>query len=102
MRQAHYIYHHSDRSWQQSLVTSWQLYYLRQFIDKGAVKFCYRKMDGTIRTAFGAKYTGSFKGSVRREKPLNVFCYYDKMKCAHRSFRIENFVGISNCWSYEK
>ena len=94
MRYAHHIYHNSERSWRESLVTAWELYHLKQALLKGRVKFYYKKKDGVYRVAFGTLAL-HLKTVSKKAENLTVLTYYDLERNAFRCFKIENFLYMS-------
>lgn len=73
---------------------------LKARMSEGAVKFVFRKKDGSLRTAIGTNKSTivpnfyQFKGSARPE-PVDTYRYFDLEKGAFRSFTKANLVSIA-------
>lgn len=62
------------------------------------VRFCYRKINGEIRTAVGTLQQNAVEANVEGtgipKRFYGMFAYLDLEKMAWRGFRTENFIGI--------
>lgn len=99
MKYAHHIYHNSKREWPQSVKTAWQVYFCMRKMTKGPVKFYYRKLDGSIRCAFGRLNNVPRKPIKATPARFDVFTYYDIERRNFRCFKTENFIGYSKTWN---
>jgi hypothetical protein len=92
---AHLIFSSTRISFSDALKKAWKLYRLsKQLFSKDEVKFSYKKVDGSLRTAYGTlKNVSQFiKGNGT---PNNkVFNYWDLEAVGFRCFKIENIVSI--------
>lgn len=65
---------------------------------KGIVRFYFRKVDGTIREAYGtlkAELMPETKGSDNRKKNESVQVYFDTEKQEFRCFKLANLVALN-------
>ena len=75
---------------------------LLSLLNKGIVKFTYRKVDGSIRKAVGSRNLDAIRVAfgVRVPTPktgnTNPTAYYDLEKEAWRSFKAENVLSIND------
>jgi hypothetical protein len=62
------------------------------------VRFCYRKLNGEIRTAVGTLQENAVEANVVGtgipKRFYGMFAYLDLEKMAWRGFKFENFIGI--------
>ncbi len=62
------------------------------------VRFCYRKLNGEIRTAVGTLQENAVEANVVGtgvpKRFYGMFAYLDLEKMAWRGFKVENFIGI--------
>lgn len=62
------------------------------------VRFCYEKLDGSIRTAVGTLQTEAVKANVVNggipKRFYGMFVYLDLEKMAWRGFKEERIIGI--------
>lgn len=62
------------------------------------VRFCYRKINGEIRTAVGTLQENAVQANVVGtgvpKRFYGMFAYLDLEKMAWRGFKVENFIGI--------
>lgn len=62
------------------------------------VRFCYRKINGEIRTAVGTLQENAVEANVVGtgvpKRFYGMFAYLDLEKMAWRGFKLENFIGI--------
>lgn len=101
---AYGIFNSSLRYWPECLRKAWQVYHLRNMLEKGTVSFAYGKTDGTLRFATGTLCNVSLKASQACEKNYRTVCYYDLDASGYRSFRAENLIIVYD-WKqvfYEK
>lgn len=96
MRNAIALLKATGETWRTCLLKAWEIYRLRKAMRQGVVHFIYRKADGGIREAHGTlmniPVSASFKGT--KAPNFATVCYYDKVKEAFRSFRVENLVVV--------
>ena len=62
------------------------------------VRFCYQKMDGSIRYAVGTLQSDSVKANINGtgipKRYYGMFVYLDLQKMAWRGFKEERIIGI--------
>lgn len=81
----------------EALKQAWALFKLKAKMRLGIVRFYYRKVDGTIREAWGTladNIVPPTKGCNRRENPT-VQNYYDTEREDWRCFKIANLVNVA-------
>ena len=82
----------------EALKKAWQVFKLKAKMAKGIVKFYFRKIDGTIREAYGTLRTDLIpqteSSSDSRKKNDTVQTYYDTEKQSFRCFKVANLVEI--------
>lgn len=80
----------------EALKTAWANIKLRAAFNKGIVRFYYRKIDGTLREAFGT-LKSDLVPPVSHERRNEATCqtYYDTEKQAWRCYKKANLVKIS-------
>ena len=103
MFHAHQVYRNSQCSWQDAMFKAWKIYYCCRAMRDGAVKFYYKKKDGSQRCAFGT-LKDLPKPKTGNDGDFNpaVICYYDLERDSWRSFKAENFIGFYNTWKINK
>jgi len=97
MNFAHHIFEATSTTWSEALKKAWQLYRLAKAMRKGVVKFCYEKVDGSARIAYGTLCNlpaGITSKRGGKQPSASTMCYWDTKKNAFRSFRVENFIAI--------
>ena len=72
---------------------------LRTLLAKNIVRFTFRKVDGTIRTAIGTRNLGIASATLGYEIPMpkgdvQPYSYYDLEKCGWRSYKPNNLISI--------
>lgn len=73
---------------------------LAESVSSEIVHFSYRKMDGSVRRAYGTRdsslisHNGTGSGERRKSGTSGTFAYYDLEKKDWRCFRYENIIGI--------
>ena len=80
----------------EALKTAWANFKLKKAMRKGIVRFYFRKVDGTIREAYGTLKESLLPptlGAGRKENPT-VQVYYDTEKEGWRSYKIANLVNL--------
>ena len=80
----------------EAMKQSWKVLKLKEALKKGIVKFCYQKLNGEIRTAWGTLKEGLIpetKGTERK-KNESLITYYDNEKVTFRSFKIANLIKV--------
>ena len=97
MKYAYQLWLVTGETWSVCLKKSWNLYRFMKRLKEGVIEFTYQKIDGSIRKAYG---TLLFRNSVipvnemRNSKfSFKTITYFDIVKNAFRSFRIENLIG---------
>ena len=81
----------------EALRQAWLQIKLRIRMAKGVVKFWYRKVDGTVREAYGTlcdRLTPPTMGCGRRTNPT-VQNYFDTEKGEWRCYKIANLMRIA-------
>lgn len=79
----------------EALRKAWQVFKLKAAMAKGIVRFYFRKVDGTIREAYGtlkAELMPETKGNDNRKKNDSVQVYFDTEKQEFRCFKLANLV----------
>lgn len=82
----------------EALRKAWQVFKLKSQMAKGIVRFYFRKVDGTIREAYGtlkAELMPETKGSDNRKKNDSVQVYFDTEKQEFRCFKLANLVALN-------
>ena len=82
----------------EALKKAWQVFKLKAKMAKGIVRFYFRKVDGTIREAYGtlrADLMPEIKGDDTRRKNDTTQTYYDTEKQSFRCFKLANLVSIA-------
>lgn len=76
----------------EALKRAWQLYRLRKQMKSTPIKFLYKKVDGSLREAYGTlvDVMNTVKGNGK--ECFKTFKYFDLEAEAWRSFRVENFI----------
>ena len=80
-----------------ALKKAWQVFKLKAQMMKGIVRFYFRKVDGSIREAYGtlrADLMPEVKGEDNRRKNDTVQTYFDTEKQEFRCFKIVNIVTL--------
>jgi len=81
----------------QALTKSWAIYRLQKNMRSSVVEFRYKKIDGSIRQAFGTLIASVIdpliKGTEKKHNPTLV-TYFDNQKQEFRCFKEENLITI--------
>lgn len=79
----------------EALKTAWANFKLKKAMKKGIVRFYFRKVDGTIREAYGTLKESLLPSTMsgRKHNPT-VQVYYDTEKESWRSYKIANLVNL--------
>lgn len=79
----------------EALKTSWANIKLKKAMKVGIVRFYFKKVDGSMREAFGTLKESllPITGDKRKENPT-IQTYYDTEKEAWRCFKVANLVRI--------
>lgn len=80
----------------EAMKQAWAISKLRKAMRNGIVKFIYKKLDNTTRTAWGTlkeALTPPAQGTGRKANETLV-TYYDTEKESYRSFKVANFVAM--------
>ena len=81
----------------EALKKAWQVFKLKVQMMKGIVRFYFRKVDGTIREAYGTLRTDlmpEIKGEDNRRKNDTVQTYFDTERQEFRCFKLANIVTL--------
>lgn len=82
----------------EALKKAWQVFKLKAKMAKGIVRFYFRKVDGTIREAYGTLRTDLIpqtdSTSDGRKKNDTVQSYYDTERQSFRCFKLANLIAI--------
>ena len=81
----------------EALKKAWQVFKFKAQMMKGIVRFYFRKVDGTIREAYGtlrADLMPEIKGEDNRRKNDTVQTYFDTEKQEFRCFKLANIVTL--------
>lgn len=82
----------------EALRQAWKAMKLHANMLVGQVRFTFRKVSGEIREAIGTLYNIDYtpktpaNGKPRKERPVDVVCYFDVEKNAFRSFCAANLI----------
>lgn len=83
----------------EALKQAWMQFKLRSQMTKGVVRFFYKKVDGTLREAYGTLDTSLFdyvsKNSEGFTRRGDCFLYWDIEKNAFRRFKIYNLISVA-------
>lgn len=98
MRNAWRFRHITGVAFSECLKTAWANFKLKQKMLKGIVKFYYRKVDGTIREAYGTLKSellpeASTSTEPKRATNDTVFTYFDTEKQQYRSCKKLNIIS---------
>lgn len=80
----------------EALKTAWANMKLKELMKNKIVRFYYRKVDGTMREAFGTlqdKLLPPIQGTGRKPNET-LFTYFDTEKEEYRSFKRANLLSI--------
>lgn len=79
-----------------ALVRAWKVYKLRKRMIKETVKFTFKKLDGSLRLAYGTLKQPQQKGFIKRKRNQNfkTVCFYDTLINDFRSFKVENLIRV--------
>lgn len=81
----------------EALKTAWLNAKLKSLLKRGVAEFYYKKVDGSLRQAFGTLkegLVGETKGTGRRPND-NLQVYFDTEKGEYRSFKKCNLILIN-------
>ena len=81
----------------EALKQAWTLFKFKARMRAGIVRFYFRKVDGSVREAWGTLAEALVPptlGSNRRENPT-VQTYYDTEKAEWRCFKIANLINVA-------
>ena len=85
----------TGKSFSESLKQSWAIYRLQKQMRTTIVEFRFRKVDGTLRQAYGTLMekviNPLIKGTGHKHSPTLV-TYYDTQKAEFRCFKEENLI----------
>lgn len=75
---------------------AWRVLKLKRQMKQGIVKFMFKKLDGTLRTAWGTLKEDLIAPILGTgQKPNKTLCvYYDTEKDSYRSFKIANLIEV--------
>lgn len=84
----------TGRTFSESLKQAWAIYRLQKSMKSSVVEFRFRKVDGSIRQAFGTLIANVIdpliKGTGRKSE--NLVTYFDCQKQEFRRFKEENLI----------
>lgn len=80
-------------SFSDCLKKAWQNFKLKSKMKKQIVEFYYKKLDGSIRQAFGT-LANTPPATTNRKPNENLFTYFDTIKNEWRSFYKFNILDI--------
>ena len=95
MKQAHQFIKIAGLTMSEALKQAWANFKLKRAMAKGIVRFYFRKVDGTIREAWGTlkeSIIPETTGSDNRKKNETVQTYFDTEKQEWRCFKKLNLV----------
>ena len=82
----------------EALKKAWQVFKLKAKMAKGIVRFYFRKVDGSIREAYGTLRADlipqSEASSDNRKKNDTVQAYFDTKRGEFRCFKLANLVTV--------
>ena len=93
---ANQLYKTTGLMWSECLRKAWTIYRLAKQMRQGTVRFLYKKVDGSIREAYGTLHNlpVGVTGGVKKTKPsYKTFAYFDTERNDFRCFKIENFIA---------
>ena len=97
MKMAWQFFKRNGMTLAEGLKKAWQVFKLKAAMAKGIVRFYFRKVDGTIREAYGtlkAELMPEVKGEDNRRKNDTVQVYFDTEKQEFRCFKLANIVTL--------
>lgn len=97
MQNAWQFFRITGQSFSECLKRAWANFHLIRRMAKGIVKFYYRKVDGSVREAYGTLKSNlipSVNGEDSRRKNPTVQVYFDTEKQEWRCFKKLNLVDI--------
>ena len=79
-----------------ALVKAWRIYKLRKRMIKETVKFSFKKIDGSLRVAYGTLKQPQRNFFVKRKTKQNfkTVCFYDTLINDFRSFKVESLIKV--------
>lgn len=96
MKQAWYMVKTLGFTISKAMKQAWRNFKLRKALKAGNVSFTFKKKDGSIREAVGTLKENVIPPvcGLRTSDPNKVQIFYDVIKEAWRSFKIENLVSV--------
>lgn len=97
MQNAWHFFRITGQSFSECLKKAWANFHLIRKMMKGIVKFYYRKVDGTVREAYGTlkgNLIAAPHGEDNRRRNETVQVYFDTEKQEWRCFKKLNLVNI--------
>lgn len=79
----------------EALKKAWAIYRVKAAMYKGITKFYFKKVDGTIREAYGTLATNMIPPTGNHGHAKSVIPYYDTEKQDWRCFKVANLIGLS-------
>lgn len=98
MRLAWRFFHITGQSFSECLRQAWANFKLVRAMRKGIVRFYFKKVDGTIREAWGtlkADLVPPVEGDSKRKPNDTVQTYYDTERQEWRCFKRLNLISIA-------
>ena len=79
-----------------ALVRAWKVYKLRKRMIKETVKFTFKKLDGSLRLAYGTLKQPQQRNFIKSKRTPNfkTVCFYDTLINDFRSFKVENLIRV--------
>lgn len=97
MKYAYQLWLTTRQTWSVCMKKAWSLYRLSKLMRTGVIAFAYKKVDGSIRNAYGTLIdlpAGITNGGKKMTKPsYKTLSYFDVEKNAFRCFKIENLIS---------
>lgn len=96
MKYANQLYKTTGLLWSDCLKKAWAIYRLAKQMREGTVRFLYKKVDGSIREAYGTllNLPAGVTGGKKTKPSYKTFAYFDTERNAFRCFKVENFIAV--------
>ena len=96
MKQAWMFVRKYGMTMSEAMKQAWKVLKLKSLMKKGIVRFYFRKIDGSVREAWGTLVESMLpptKGTGNSNPTTQ--CYYDTEKEAYRCFKVANLLSIA-------
>lgn len=93
MKTAWQIWKATNGAWSECMKKAWRVYKLSVAMRKGVVTFMYKKLDGSLRAAYGTLMNIASHKPRKKKQTFATMTYFDVVKRQFRSFRVENLIG---------